>query len=212
MALSEPFDILAEFPGWTTSFAPRMRQEQSTSAAGRTYVKDLGPALWTATHTSRALKPTELEEWRARLEALAGTQQTFLGYSLARCWPTAYPRGTWPTGGAFSGTAALAVIAPDRKTIQVDGLPAGFRLTVGDLIRIGASDLHRLRQAALAGGGGETGDFEIWPNLWPGVIAGAAVSVRRPHCLMTVVPGSVSALADMATGRGTIAFQGMEAR
>ncbi len=212
MALTPPFDILADFPGWTTEFDSPPRQEQSTTAGGKVYTKDIGPPFWKLTAVSKSLKPSDLDEWRTRLGALAGSQQTFLGYALSKCWPRLYPEGSWPTGVAFNGlTANLSTIQSDRKTIRLSSLPAGFQLSVGDLIQIGTTDLHRVREAAAAAAG-TTGDFEIYPNLWPGVVTTTAVSVYRPHCLMTIVPGSVSAQADPSTGRGVVSFQGFEAR
>lgn len=212
MALSEPFDILAGFPGWTTKFELMLRQEQSRITNGVTITKTLGSPLWTLAAVSKVLKPGDLDDWRARLDSLGATQQTFLGYALSKVWPRAYPRGTWAAGSGFNGNnATLSAIASDRKTIRVGGLPSGFKLSVGDLIRIGASDLHRVREAATASGG-TTGDFEVFPNLWPGVTTSTAVSLVRPYCLMRVMPGSVSSQADPQTGRGAVSFQGVEAR
>lgn len=212
MALSEPFDILADFPGWTTDFDIPSRDEQSATAGGRVITKDMGPPLWTTTLVSKTLRSSDLDEWRAKLQALQGTQQQFLGYSLSKVWPRLYPRGSWPTGGSFTGfTANLSAVAADRKTIKVSALPAGFQLSVGDLLQIGTTDLHRVGEAATAPSG-TTGDFEVYPNIWPGVTTATAVSVKRPHCLMAVVPGSVSAQADPSTGSGTVSFQGYEAR
>lgn len=208
----EPIDILHGFPGWTTEFEPRARQERSTTARGRIITKNLGSPLWTLSAVSKVLRPGGLDEWRAKLEALVVTQQLIEGYALSKVWPRAYPRGSWPQGSGFVGTnAVLAAVAADRKTVRISGLPPGFVLSVGDLVQIGAGDLHRVRQGATATAGTTT-DFELFPALWPGVVAGAAVSLARPHCLMAIVPGSLSSQADAQTGRGAVSFQAIEAR
>jgi hypothetical protein len=106
MSLSEPFDILADFPGFTTVFQPLYRQEQSRTAGGKTYVKDLGDPLWTLTAQSRQMKPNELDYWRARLNAMENGLAMFRGYSMSRTYPIKYPRGSWPTGLAFDGVSA----------------------------------------------------------------------------------------------------------
>lgn len=212
MALTEPFDILSDFPGWTPVFEPRIRQELSGTAGGRIYTKDFGSPLWTLTASSKSLKANDLDAWRAKLNSLAAAQQTFLGYSLSRCYPIAYPNGSWPTGVSFDGISAnLFAIASDNKSIRISSLPSGFALSVGDMLQIGDADLYRVREAAVAASG-TTGSFEVFPNLWPGTVTGTAVSVKTPHCLMVVVPGSVSSPADPSTGRGSISFQGIEAR
>lgn len=219
MAITYPLDILADFPGWSTSFELGWRQEMSRTAGGTTYVKDLGNALWKASYTSRVMRPNELDEWRARLDSLENGLQRFKGYSLSRCFPIAYPNGSWPTGASFDGvSAAVSAIGGDNKSLQIDGLPAGFQFRIGDMLQIqhGSDpvryDLHRVQEPATADETGETGSFEVRPHLWPGVAVDNIVSVKRPWCLMQIVPDSITTTADQRTGSGSITFQGIEAR
>lgn len=216
MSLSEPFDLLADFPGWTTEFEPAWRQEQSRTAGGKTYVKDLGSPLWTLTAQSRQLSINELDYWRARLNAMENGLATFYGYSMSRCYPIKYPRGTWPTGGAFDGEATLASVGSNRKSVSIGDLPSAFMLSVGDYIQIGDGDLHQVMEAAVSDNDGETAEFEVRPHIWPGVDGGSSpplsVSVRRPSCLMAIVPGSIQTSADPQTGWGAVSFQAVEAR
>ncbi|MET4721910.1 hypothetical protein ABIF63_006016 [Bradyrhizobium japonicum] len=209
---SEPFELLADFPGWTTGFDLQARQEQSRSASGVTYVKDLGPPLWTLKAQSKVLPPNVLDHWRARLKVLEGGLYTFLGYPLSRVYPISYPKGSWPTGGSFDGvSAALLSINANRKAVRLEDLPAGFKFVIGDYLAIGV-DLHQVVEATTADGGGITPEFELRPHIWPGVTAGAsAVKVYRPACVMALVPGSVSTDASLS-GWGSIAFQGIEIR
>lgn len=211
MSITGPIDILTGFPGWTTMVEPMLRQEQSRSANGKTYVKNLGSPLWQLSAQSRQLKPNELDYWRARLNTLIDGSLTFYGRPMSRCFPIAYPNGSWPTGAAFDGvSASLASVATDRKTITVSSLPVGFIFSVGDYLAVG-NDLHQVMEPASANSFGTTGGFEVWPHIWPGVSSGT-VSVKKPSCLMAVVPGSVSTPADPQTGWGTVSFQGVEAR
>lgn len=212
MSLTAPFDILTGFPGYTTSFSPLYRQEQSRTQAGVTYVKDYDDPLWTLSAQSRSLSINELDYWRARLAALENGLQTFLGYSMSRTWPILYPRGSWPTGVAFDGvSAALATISTDRTTISVSSLPHGYAFSVGDYLAIG-NDLHQVMEPATAPTG-LTNVFEVRPRIWPAVVvSGQAVSVKKPACLMTIDPGSITSPADPATGRGVISFTATESR
>jgi len=210
MALVQPFNILPGFPGWTTGFSLRYRQEQSTQASGRVLVKDMGSPLWTLRATSKTLSANNLEAWRARLAALENGIATFWGYPMSRCYPIKYPNGSWPTGAAFSGNATLASINANRKAISLSALPAGFVLSVGDYISI-AGDLHQVMETATASGGGITAEFEVRPHIWPSVVAPKAVSVKQPACLMALVPGSVSSDSAM-NGWGSVSFSAMEAR
>lgn len=213
MAITYPLDLLADFPGWSTEFDLLWRQEQSRQANGVTRVKDLGSPLWRASYQSRSMKPNELDHWRARLDALENGLQTFIGYSTSRCFPIAYPNGSWPTGGAFNGqTAEVYSIGPNRKSIAIASVPAAFTLQVGDMVSIGPGNLHRVEEAAVSGEFGQTSLFEIRPHLWPATVAGNTVYVKRPYCIMAVVPGSISSTADASTGRGIVSFQAVEAR
>lgn len=207
-----PTSFFDEFPGWTTEFELLWRQEQSRTAGGRTIVKDMGSPLWKMTAQSRTMKPNELDFWRARLTSLENGLKTFRAFPKSRCFPVAYPNGSWPTGEAFNGVAQMSSIGADRKSITLAGLPAGYKVSVGDYIQIGDKDLHMVMEASTATGSGVAPFFEIRPHLWPGVTAPATATLVKPSCTMAIVPGSVSTTADMATGRGTVTFQTIEAR
>ena len=214
MALTEPFDLLPSFPGWTTGFDLRWRQEQSVQASGRVLVKDMGSPLWQLRAVSRVLKPNGLDQWRAKLNALENGLATFWGYSMSRCYPIAYPNGAWPTGGSFTGlTGNLASINANRKAISLSALPAGFALAVGDYLSIVVGtrrDLHQVMEAATAAGG-TTPQFEVRPHLWPDVTVTKPVHVKQPACLMAIVPGSIASDAQIS-GWGSVSFSAVEAR
>ncbi|MCK8779091.1 hypothetical protein M0654_03735 [Rhizobium sp. NTR19] len=207
-----PLSFWDDFPGWSTEFELFWRQEQSRTAGGATIVKDIGDPLWRMTAQSRVMKPNELDYWRARLASLENGLKTFRAFPKSRCFPIAYPNGSWPTGASFSGTAQLATVNANRKAIAVGGLPSGYKASVGDFLQIGTRDLHQVMEPATAAGGGATSQFEVRPHLWPGVVAGVQVLVKQPSCIMSIVPGSVSTTADLATGRGSVSFQALEAR
>lgn len=198
MPITYPFDLLADFPGWSTEFDLLWRQEQSRQANGRTIVKDMGSPLWRASYQSRNMKPNELDYWRARLAAMENGLKTFLGRPLSRCRPINHPGSAALPGGTLSS------IGGDRKTVTIGGL-TGITLRVGDMVQIGTRDLHHLVDVAGA-------TMEVRPHIWPGVTAGAAVVISKPSCVMAIVPGSISNSADAATGRGSISFQAVEAR
>lgn len=221
MSLTYPLDILNGSPFWSTEFELLWRQEQSRQANGRTIVKDFGTPLWRATYVSKTQRPNALDQWRARLTGLENGLQTFKGYSLSRCYPILYPNGSWPTGLSFDGVSAtLNTIDANRKAVRVDDLPIGFTLSVGDYISLRDAGsppvdliaLHQVMEAATADGSGLTPQFEIRPHLAPEVDTSFAVSVLRPHCIMSIVPGTIASAADPSTGQGTISFQAIEAR
>lgn len=201
MALTEPLDLLDDFPGWSTDFDLMARQEQSRHASGRTRVKDFGQPLWRASWTSKPLSPNNLDMWRARIEQAMVSQMTFKAWQSSRCRPIAHlGAGALPTG-------ELSNIGDDDKTVRVADL-IGIQLSVGDMLRIGAG-LYRVQEPAA---GNPTPLFTIAPHLWPGSDVGQDVVISKPWCLMTVDPRSLSSSADAGTGRGRISFSATEAR
>jgi len=215
MTITYPINLLPGFPGWTTGFSLRWRQEQSTQASGRILVKDMGAPLWTLRAASRTMSPNNLDLWRAKLTSLENGLQIFWGYPMSRCYPILYPNGTWPTGSSFSGnTANLSAINVNRKAVTLSALPAGFVLSVGDYIAITfgtRKDLHQVMETATANGSGVTNEFEIRPQLWPDMTITKAVSVKQPACQMAIVPGSLSTDAGL-NGWGAFSFEAIESR
>lgn len=213
MPLSFPFDLLANFPGWSTEFELLRREELSRTAGGVTIGKDFGEPLWQATYLSKTLSPNDLDYWRARLDVLDGGQQQFFAYPLSRCFPIAYPKGSWPTGSAFTGdTATISARWNSGKELTVSNLPPGYIVSRGDFLRIGSRNLHRVVNREVANEFGVAAGVEVRPHFWPETAVGDAVSVRKPFCLMTIVQGSISTAADLATGRGSVSFRAIEAR
>lgn len=210
MTITFPVDFLSDFPGWSTEFDLLYRQEQSRSANGKSYAKDLGSPLWKATYQSRSLWPNELDYWLARMKALENGLQTFKAWRLSRTYPIAYPRGSWPTGGAFSGSGQVNSIT--GKAISLKGLPPGYIVSIGDFVQVGASDLYQALETVTANGAGVTGSFEVRTFVWPTSLVNAAAKLVKPSCIMTLVPDSLSAPANTSDGRGTITFQAIEAR
>ncbi len=202
MAITYPYDILADFPGWSTDFDLVYRQETSRTAIGQTFVKDFGSPLWTASYQSRSMRPNELDAWRARLKALEGGLKQFRGRPTSRCYPIAYPNGT---GMGNVSAVTVGSIGTNRNTIGLSGLPGGYIASVGDYLQIRTNDLHQIVNVSGS-------EIEVRPHLWPTTAVGDAVTLVKPSCLMTIVPGSINTTADLSTGRGVITFQGFESR
>lgn len=201
MALTEPLDLLTNFPGWSQPFELMARQEQSRHASGRTRVKDFGSPLWRGAWTTKRLKPNALDEWRSKIEFAMVTQMCFRAWQSSRCRPISHP------GSATLPAGTLHTIGDDDKTVRVSGL-TGIQMSVGDMMRMG-NGLYRAQEAA---SGNPTSLFTIAPHLWAGTAVGQTVIISKPYCLMTVDPGSISVSADLGTGRGSISFSATEVR
>lgn len=202
MLVSYPYDILSGFPGWSIEFDLLYRQEQSRTAGGKIYVKDLGSPLWHTTYVSRLLFPNELDAWRGRLKLLEGGLQEFLGRPISRRFPIAHPKGS---GMGDASSLVLGTIGEDRKTLRLSNRPAGYAPSIGDYLQLGPRNLHQI-------GNIDGLDIEVRPHFWPETVIGNSVAIVRPSCRMTIVPGSISTTAELQTGRGTVSFQAIESR
>lgn len=216
---------MENFPGWTVAFELMYRQEQSRHASGRIRVKDFGTPIWTASYQSRQMRPNELDQWRARINALENGMQTFRAWPKSRCWPQANPNGLvdvpenwvlasslwddsgvwltnapWTLGSATGGT--IAEIGSDNKSIRVQSNTATF--TVGDYVEIHSRWLHQVTDV-------DGQWLDIVPHLSVGALVGQTVNVDRPGVDMVLVPGSVQSGTGL-NGRGSISFMAVEAR
>lgn len=209
-AITFPYDLLAGFPGWQGEAKLMRRQERSRTASGRTIVKDLGDPLWTAQYITKAMKPNALDRWRARLDVLEEGLNTFKGYFISRCYPIKYPKGTWPTGVAFSGAGLLSAIEANRKEIRVSGFPAGYEFSEGDIIMLGAGFCVRVVKDFTVPSTASAGPFEVRPHLKPGINVGIAATVKNPWVTMAIDPDSKDDAAGL-DGVGQVTFTATEA-
>lgn len=210
------------FPGWTTRFELFFRQEQSRHASGRTRVKDFGTPIWTASYQSKLLRPNQVDEWRARLNALGNGLGTFQAWPTSRCWPINYPNGqntvpddwvledgTWGPGGLWLTGLPWSPSLPTGVTIAsfADGnrvtLSTPLVLTIGDYMQID----DRLHQITDATGG----IYTLAPHYSVGILNGDPVTLYRPSVAMSLVPGSVNTQTGL-NGRASISFEAVEAR
>lgn len=215
MSITYPIDLLSDFPGWATLTLDH-GDELSGQAGGQVRVKNVRAPLWRMKAETNRLKPSAFRQWKARMESLENGGKTFLGYDMSACYPILYPNGSWPTGGSFLGTTAAIHTVSSTRSIRVKQLPAGYVVSVGDFIAVndgtspaGSYGLHMAVETATADGSGITPEFEIRPPLRQWTEADHPVSVKRPSCLMMLVPGSLSTPVGL-DGRGTVSFEALQ--
>jgi hypothetical protein len=214
VALDTVQELISLWPGGATLDLD-CGDELSEQGSGIISVKELRPPLWVMRARSRLLTPTQVKEWKARLNSLENGKRLFWGWDKTGEYPIAHPCGAWPTGGAFNGlTATIASIGANNKSLSVDLLPAGFAGAVGDWLGVtygtGPSyGLYQVMEPYLANGSGVTGVFEVRPHLRPGTAVDNLVAVKRPAAQMMIQPGSVSSDVD-DLGWGTITFSALQ--
>ena len=163
--------------------------ELSGSGDGRVWQAELAPPLWTGTVTLADMYNAEAKQIAARIRKLHGAQEALFLYDPLSKYPQADPDGT-KLGAA---SVSIAALGADNASMSLKGLPAGYKLTIGDKMQIAYGDRHaflELSETAAASGAGVTPVFEVFPHLPPGIAAGLNVALLRPACECVVMPGS----------------------
>lgn len=200
MSLTYPYNLLDMFPGTSTEFDLLYRQEYSRTAGGFTIAKDMGTPLWRASYLSYSMMPNQLDAWRARLKALDGSVQRFMAHPMTRCYPIAHANGQ---GLGSVDAVKVATIGVNNKSVTLSGLPAGYMASVGDYMQIGQQLYQIIDRSA---------GLEVRPHLAPGTAVGNTVVLVKPAVPMIIMPGTLTTTAELATGRGAVSFQAVEAR
>lgn len=167
--------------------------ELSRTEDGDVLTADRGARLWQGTVTLGRLTADEAARAETIIDVLRSSAASFLAYDLRR------PAPAWDPTGAILGAASVTLhtLAANNREARLQGLPAGYRLTVGDRLAFdyGSSPvrraLHRVVNTVVAAADGVTPTFELVPPIRPGAVVGAAVLLKKPSCYARLVPGSV---------------------
>lgn len=159
-----------------------------------------GAPLWSASWSLSGMSEDRMEEWRAWLTSLRGSQRTFFGGDQRRRVPRAYRTTGLP--GGFNGDATAWSVNTDRDALNLT-LPNGFTLLTGDYVgfRWGANGRTKVRLLEPRVG---TAAVAVEPPLPPFVPSNAVAYVLNPVCIMKLMPdtdfGSIDISRQM-TGR-----------
>ncbi len=174
---------------------------QSQTRGGEILRVDHGARLWGGTVAVAPANRAAMDSQVALAEALLEAGGSFMLARRSRHGPQADPAGTI-LGAA---TPAISAISADRRDLSINGLPAGYVLTRGDLLSFdyGPSPvrraLHRVLSTRTANGSGVMTQVAVTPLVRAGAATGAAVTLVRPSCKAVIVPGTFQ--ADAETGR-----------
>lgn len=191
------------------------QESHAPEHGGRFVSTELGWPLWSLRLTTTPPSEAEFDAWRAWFSSLRGSGQLFFGRDVRRGpYPRAYRTGfagmDRATGGAFDGTSDTWDTNDARDAIEIEKLPAGFVLGVGDYIglRWGSHfrSLHRVLAPSPASSGG-TGEWVVEPTVHPDVPENATINLVKPDCLMVVTRRDA---LDADTGGRRVAFDGRQ--
>jgi len=137
--------------------------ELSGSGDGRVWQAELAPPLWTGTVTLSDMYNAEAKQIAARIRKLHGAQEALFLYDPLSKYPQADPDGT-KLGAA---SVSVAAFGADNASLSLKGLPAGYRLTVGDKMQVGYGGRYaflEISETVDASGQGITPVFGVFPQ------------------------------------------------
>lgn len=209
------------FPLSPAAFADRLRiasapfvlqeyQQLSGLGTGDVLAAQLAPSRWSTSVTLVPERHTVARQIQALIESLNGPMQSFYLYCPTNCYPAADPGGTLLGGN----TVTIHAVGENNRSLQLDGLPAGYKITAGDALSFDyGSDpvrraYHRAAETVVADGSGVSPLFDLSHHLAAGVTTGLAVALKKPAAKMFRMPGPLS-VSHTAT-HSTISFEAMQ--
>lgn len=188
LALTEFFDGLHVA---SVGFDLMENMRHSATQGGEVLVSDLGPRLWTFEVQVTTKHHADARKGEALARMLRQAGRPFFAFDKSAAYPAADP------GGVILDTSTPTIhTVSDSRRMRVQGLPAGYVLTRGDLLSFtyGSAPtryaLHEVITPVTADGSGLTPLFEVSPFIRPGAQVGAAVTFVKPFCKAVMVPGS----------------------
>lgn len=191
-------------------------------ASGRQGGVQAGFPLWIARLEFDRIDAESADLWRAFIDRLRGRIRRFVCYDTARPLPIAHRFGmldlTRAGGGAFDGSAtswSQAVDTAGDATVTLNGLPAGFQLSVGDYIGFkwdaegadeGTFERRTVMRASLPATANASGVAAVVaePPLDTDLVPSDAIAhFDKPSCVMQLIPEETQ-LAPIGEG-GTMA-------
>lgn len=167
-------------------------QSMDRTAGGTVLKASIGESYWggSATLAPSAIKDASVYEIEALLSVVNRAGMSFLAYDPRRAYPAADPDGSI----LGASTVTVASINANNRELSLEGLPAGYVLTAGDMISVEASStnhaLFRIVTGATADGSGDTSLIEVTPFIPPFVTVGDTVHLAQPRGRFVLVDQS----------------------
>jgi hypothetical protein len=180
--------------------------EMSRTAGGEIMVAELGARLWSARVTLAPIGIENAAALQVKLRLLQRAGASLLVSPRIGDYPARDPNGV-----IEALNVTIADLPAGNQTLSLAGLPAGYALSVGDNLAFSYRNpplqaFHQLVGDARADAAGITPAFEILPQLRPGAIVGASVTLVKPAFRGLLVPGSLNEGALQRTRLSGITF------
>jgi hypothetical protein len=163
--------------------------EMSGLADGQLLTAEIAESKWKATLDLAPMLDDDAAAAQALIEAI-GPHNKFNVYDPRKRGPRMDPTGSV----LGSGAPVINAIGVNNRSLRFSGLPAGYRLSRGDLFSYsfsGRQTLARLAEDATATGAGITPFVEVSYPLRTGTGIGQVIRFVKPFARMQFLPGSI---------------------
>ncbi|GLS86685.1 hypothetical protein GCM10010873_16590 [Cypionkella aquatica] len=210
LSVANFMDIL---PIEAISLATPEQVEINQTGGGEVMQADLAPMLWQGEIKLGEMTPNDAALVTARLDILRPAGRSFYLYDTRRPGPLLDL-----TGAALgASTPTIHTLAANNRDMRIQGLPVGYRLSVGDYLAFDYGTtvirraLHRIVSApAAVPTGGISPTFEVSPMIRPGAAVGASVTLIDAACKALVVPNSINVGVTSKTITNGMSFRFMQ--
>ena len=180
--------------------------EISRTAGGEIIVAELGARLWTARVTLAPIGIADAAALQVKLRLLQRAGATLFVSPRIGDHPARDPNGV-----IAASNVTIADLPVGNQTMSLVGLPSGYALSAGDYLAFNYGNpaiqaFHQLVGDARADAAGIVPAFEIVPQLRPGAIVGASVTLVKPAFRALMLPGSLNEGALQRTRLSGVTF------
>ena len=166
--------------------------EMSRTAGGEITIAELGARLWSARVTLAPIGIESAAALQVKLRLLQRAGATLFVSPRIGDYPARDPNGV-----IAASNATIASLPVGNQTLSLAGLPSGYTLSAGDYLSFSYGNpaiqaFHQLVGDARAEAAGIVPAFEIVPQLRPGALVGASVTLVKPAFRALMLPGSLN--------------------
>jgi hypothetical protein len=169
---------------------PIYSDEFSGLGSGEMLNASLAPMLWGASVEAGPMYLSAAKQLRARILLLDGSSNALYFWSPEAKAPQADPDGA----SLGASTVKVKSVGDDNKSLALKGLPAGYALTIGDMVAVDYGSRRALFALAASGnadGSGDTAEIEVRPHIRPGVVTDCLAYLVKPAAKVKIVPSTL---------------------
>lgn len=193
MTLSSPRSLAQFFDALKFSYPGPFTLVQATEVIrredGRSISSQKGTAYWRFSATVQTNVHAVAVRYHAMINAVYAANLEVYAYDFRRKYPEFDPTGSI----VGSNNVQINSIGSDNSSVSLKGLPASYKLAIGDYIQVtmaAGNLLVQIVEDITANGSGVTAEFQVVPNLPTGIAINNVANLKKPATKFLITPES----------------------